>query len=471
MKPPANDLTTAPIGPLVRRLAIPASVGFFFNTMYNVVDTFYAGRLSTDALAALSLSFPVFFILIAMGSGFSTGATALIGHALGSGNRREAALLAAQGVVIGALATVVVMVTGYLAAPSLFRLLGATDQYLDISLEYIRVILMGTPMVFTFYMFNGILNAQGDTRSFRDYLLIAAIVNVGLDPWFMYGGLGVPAMGVGGIALATVLMQLGGMVFLGWRARKTGLLMRSEGARWRPHWATLRAIAGQGIPASLNMMTVAVGVFIITYFLSEFGQNAVAAYGAATRIEQIVLLPAIGLNVAALTLAAQNGGAGRFDRVRSAVRTALAYGAVIMVVGTAFIFFGARPLMELFSDDPAVVDIGVPYLRIAAFIEFAYVALFINTAALQGLKMPSFALWMGLFRQIVLPVSLFWLATRVWNLGLLGIWWSIFGIAWAAAVVAIVFAQWQVRRLEASVGSAQVGVHGGQPEQDQDHER
>ena len=122
-----GDLLTAPVPELIRRLAIPASIGFFFNTMYNVVDTFWAGRLSTDALAALSLSFPVFFVLIAMGSGFSTGATALIGNALGRGDRREAAVTAAQGLVLGLLLMVLVMTLGYLSVPSLFRLLGASD--------------------------------------------------------------------------------------------------------------------------------------------------------------------------------------------------------------------------------------------------------------------------------------------------------------------------------------------------------
>jgi len=445
--PATGDLTTAPIGVLVRRLAIPASVGFFFNTMYNVVDTIYAGRFSTDALAALSLSFPVFFVLIAMASGFSTGATALIGQALGAGDRREAALISAQGVIMGSLLTVMVMTTGYLAAPGMFRLLGASDAYLEICLEYINVILLGAPVVLTFYMFNGILNAQGDTRSFRDYLLVATVVNIGLDPWFMYGGLGVPAMGVGGIALATVLAQTGGVFFLGWRARRTGLLYRSAGARWRPHWPTLRAIAGQGVPASLNMMTVALGIFIITYFLSGFGQHVVAAYGVATRIEQMVLLPAIGLNTAVLTLAAQNAGAGRFDRVRSTVRTALSYGALVMVLGTAFIFLGARFLLGLFTDDAAVIEVGVPYLRIAAFIQFAYVALFINTSALQGLKRPAFALWIGLARQIVAPAAVFYLATRILDTGLMGIWWGIFAITWLAALAAILFAQAEVRRL------------------------
>ena len=134
----------------------------------------------------------------------------------------------------------------------------------------------------------------------------------------MFGGFGVPAMGVKGIALATILAA----------GRRRGLpgppgpaapgcCSAREGAHWRPDRRVLRAIAGQGIPASLNMMTVALGIFVITYFLSGFGQKAVAAYGVATRIEQIVLLPTIGLNVAALTLAAQNGGAGLFDRVRA----------------------------------------------------------------------------------------------------------------------------------------------------------
>ena len=108
-----------------------------------------------------------------------------------------------------------------------------------------------------------------------------------------------------------------------------------------------------------------------------------------------------------------------------------------MVLGAAIVFFGASPLMRLFSDDPEVVAIGVKYLRIAAFIEHAYVFLFINTSLLQGLKKPAFALWIGLYRQLVMPPILFYLVTRVFDLGLTGIWWGIFGITWSAAIVAV----------------------------------
>jgi Na+-driven multidrug efflux pump len=195
------------------------------------------------------------------------------------------------------------------------------------------------------------------------------------------------------------------------------------------------------------MMTVALGIFIITWFLSRFGQEAVAAYGVATRIEQIALLPTIGLNMATLTLVAQASGAGLFDRVRQVVRTALKYGAVVMVFGSALVFFGARPLMGLFSDDAAVVDIGARYLRIAAFIEYAYVLLFVNTSVLQGLKKPMFALWIGLYRQLAAPALVFSLATGVLGAGIDGIWWGIFGINWSAAAVAMVYALHKVNRL------------------------
>lgn len=450
MTNPANNLTVDPIPVLIRRLAIPSSVGMFFNTMYNVVDTYFAGRMSTDALAALSLTFPIYFVLLAMGMGFSTGATALMGNALGRGNKEEAALTASQGLILSILLTVVVMVTGYTTAPSLFRLLGASEQYLEMCLQYINVILGGCGITLFVFMFNGILNSQGDTHSHRDYLIVATVANIILDPWFMYGGFGVPAMGVRGIAMATILVQVGGIVFLGIRARRTGLLFRSNGARWRPDRRVLRAIIGQGVPASLNMMTVALGIFIITYFLSRFGQNTVAAYGAATRIEQIVLLPALGLNVAALTLAAQNGGAGRYDRVRSTVRYALLYGAGVMVIGSIIVFFGARPLMGLFTKDPEVLAIGVKYLRIAAFIQHAYVFLFINTSLLQGLKKPAFALWVGLYRQLIMPPALFYVVTQVLDIGLTGIWWGIFGITWSAALVAIFYARNVVDKLARS---------------------
>ncbi|WP_029893835.1 MATE family efflux transporter [Desulfohalovibrio reitneri] len=428
-----GDLTRDPVPGLIRRVAVPVSVGFFFHTMINVVDTFFAGRLSTDALAALSLSFPLFFIITSLATGLSTGATALIGTALGEEDEGEAAMFAAQGVVFGGLVGLALMFVGPAASPFLFRALGAQGNYLAICLEYMDTIFLGAPLFIWVNMLNAALQAQGDTRALRNFLVLACLLNAALDPWFIFGGLGLPAMGVRGIALATLAVEVMGCVYLWRRLAATGLTRGHWRGNLMPRRRAFADISRQGFPSVLNFMTIGLGIFVIIYFVAKYGQEPVAAYGIATRVEQIVLLPTIGLNVAALAIVAQNMGGRRFERVHEALGLCLRYGFWIMAGGTVVVFTIAEPAMRLFADDPAVVEAGVSYLRIAAFALYGYVILFVHVAALQGAKRPFFAIWIGLFRQVAAPVAVFWLATEVFDVGLAGIWWGIFGIVWFSA--------------------------------------
>ncbi|MFH1350130.1 MAG: MATE family efflux transporter [Pseudomonadota bacterium] len=436
-----NPLTTQPIPKLIRHIAIPASVGFFFHTMFNVVDTWFGGLLSTQALAALSLSFPVFFIIIAVGSGISTGTMALISNALGAGDRAEARLFGIQGITFGVLVSITLTVFGIYVSPVLFHLLGASDDYLNMCLIYMNTIFIGTIFFMLIYMLNAILIAMGDTRSFRNFLIVGFFLNIIFDPWFIYGGLGIPPLGITGIALATVLIQSMGGLYLGIKVYRTGLISRKALKDIFPKPAYFKEIALQGFPASLNTMTVGMGIFVITYFISKFGKEAVAAYGIATRVEQIVLLPTIGLNTATLTLVAQNNGAKLFDRIKETLNTALRYGGMIMGVGTIVLLMFSDFLMGLFTDDAPVVGIGVTYLKIAAFVLYAYVILYVNVAALQGVKRPMFAIWIGLFRQIIAPVMVFTLFIQILDFGLMGVWWGIFSVTWIAAVFTLFYAR------------------------------
>jgi len=452
-----RDLTTEPVPALIRRIAIPASVGYFFNTMFNVVDTFFGGLISTQVVAALSLSLPVFFIIIAMGVGVSTGTTALIANALGAGNRTEARLIAIQGITFGVLTAIAITLIGCLTAPVLFTLLGASDAYLSDSLIYMDTIFIGTVFFMLSYMFNAILTALGDTKSFRNFLIIGFFMNIILDPWFIYGGLGVPRLGITGIALATVLVQIVGCLYLGFRVYKTRLIAGKDVKEIFPKARPFRDIARQGFPASISMMSVALGIFVITFFVSKFGKEAVAAYGIATRVEQIILLPTIGLNVATLTIVAQNNGAGFFDRIRETLNRALTYGGVLMVFGTIAVFAGAVPLMDVFTDDGSVIEIGKVFLRIDSLVFFAYVILFVNVAALQGVKRPMYAIWLGLARQVAAPVIVFYLLVGVAGWGLLGIWWGIFFITWAAALVTLFYSRSILKKAEGESRGSDAG--------------
>jgi putative MATE family efflux protein len=437
-----SDLTQRPIPELIRSIALPASIGFFFNTMYNVVDTYYGGQLSTDALAALSLSFPVFFMIIALGSGIATGTTALLSNAIGGGNREKAVEYIGQAISFSILFGIAMTVVGLMASPALFRILGARDNYLDLCLSYMNVILLGTVFFLLIYTFNAILNAQGDAKTFRNYLIGGFFLNVILDPWFMYGGFGIPEMGLPGVAWATVLIQLLGSIYMGFRAALSAFFCRSCLMKLVPKKTAFIELAGQGIPASVNMMTIAVGVFVITYFIGVFGKEGVAAYGIATRIEQIALLPSFGLNTAALTIVGQNNGAKKFDRVRETVNRSILYGISIMTLGTVGVFSFAEPLMAVFTTDPAVMSIGATYLRIAAFIFQAYIILYISVSCLQGMKKPLYAIWVGIYRQIAAPLLIFFGLIHLLDLGIVSVFWGIFGITWSAAL----FTLWYSRR-------------------------
>jgi putative MATE family efflux protein len=287
----------------------------------------------------------------------------------------------------------------------------------------------------------------GDTRSFRNFLIAGFFLNILFDPWFIYGGLGVPPLKIAGIALATVIIQLLGSVYLGIKVLKTGLISPNMGRNFLPKLQYFKEIALQGLPASLNMITVGMGIFVITYFISKFGKEAVAAYGIATRVEQMALLPAIGLNTATLTIVAQNNGAKLFQRIRETINRALGYGGFLMALGTVTVFVFSKYLMGLFTADVQVVEIGSTYLRIDAFVFYAYVILFVYVSALQGAKKPMFAIWIGISRQVITPVAVFILLTRVLGVGLLGIWWGIFAITWSAALFTLFYARWRLERL------------------------
>jgi putative MATE family efflux protein len=449
-----SDLTTAPIPQLIRRLAVPAGTGFFFNTMFNVVDIWYGGRLSTTALAAMSLSFPVFFILLAIGTGVSTGATALIGNALGRGERGEARQYILQALSFALLNALALTALGLLFSPHIFRLMGAQGEYLSLATSYMNVIFIGAPFFLLNFVMSAILNSNGNTVTYRNFLVCAFFLNLLLDPWFMYGGFGMPTFGLAGVALATIAIQCAGNFFLFNSLSRTGAVASFTLQELRPQWRYYRALFGQGFPAAMNMMTVTLGIFIITWYVGRFGHEAVAAYGVATRVEQIALLPVMGLNISTLALTAQNYGAGRIDRIRRVLAVSLRYGFILAISGTIAALTFTGELMRFFTGDAAVVAIGIKFLRIEAFVFPAYVLLYICVSAMQGIKRPTFALWIGLYRQIAGPFLVFHLLTTVLGWGIMGIWWGIFTVTWSAAAIVVVYVSWILKKLQKDVTTA-----------------
>jgi len=436
------DLTQGDIKEQIKKLAIPSSIGFFFHTMYNVTDTYFAGLISTQSLSALTLSFSIFFMMIAFAGGMSEAATALVGNALGKKDKKRASHIALNTLLFALCLSFVLTAVGLASTPYLMQVLGAKGAYLEESLAYINVILYGSIFfVFSFFI-NALLNSVGDTISFRNILIFSAFLNIALDYWFVFGGLGIEPLGVTGISLATILTEFITMVYLFYKLQKTPLLQNKKSFYFDKN--VFKELLKQGFPPSTNMVLMATGIFIMTYFAAPFGKEVVAAFGIGMRIEQIILMPTIGLNVAVLAIVAQNNGALNYKRIHETVKISLYYGGLISIIGMLLLLLGAEVFMRFFTEDIKVIEEGILYLRIEAFILYSFVIIFVHLAMLQGIEKPGFIFYISIFRQILAPIILLSICSYL-GLGLIWIWLAIAFIVTFSAGVTWMYA-W--RKLE-----------------------
>lgn len=397
---PTDDLTTGPMSGHFRTLAIPAAFGMLFATLYNVVDVYWAGRLSTDAQAGLAIGYQAFFVLMAIAFGLSSALSALVSNAKGSGNSDETQQFAAQGIAYGIIATLLAMVIGMITGPMLIRLVSEPGAYRDAALGYFNVLIFALPGFFLAYGGNGILQAHGDSRSMQRAMMVAFPVNIGLNPLLMFGVPGVwGGMGFNGIALSTIISQTGVMMFILTRIFKLDMMQGVTRDAFRPVMDIFRQITAQLIPASAAMMVMFISGFVVQFALKEFGGAAVAAYGVALRIEQILLLPVLGMTGALLPIAGQNFGAQEHDRVRAALKFCWTTGFIMTAIAAPILLFGGSFAMSLFSDDSEVIRIGTSYLRVDAFLFPIYMMLFSINSLLQALKKPIWTLWISIYRQ------------------------------------------------------------------------
>ena len=439
---PTDDLTTGPMSGHFRTLAIPAAFGMLFATLYNVVDVYWAGRLSTDAQAGLAIGYQAFFVLMAIAFGLSSALSALVSNAKGSGNSDETQQFAAQGIAYGIIATLLAMVIGMITGPMLIRLVSEPGAYRDAALGYFNVLIFALPGFFLAYGGNGILQAHGDSRSMQRAMMVAFPVNIGLNPLLMFGVPGVwGGMGFNGIALSTIISQTGVMMFILTRIFKLDMMQGVTRDAFRPVMDIFRQITAQLIPASAAMMVMFISGFVVQFALKEFGGAAVAAYGVALRIEQILLLPVLGMTGALLPIAGQNFGAQEHDRVRAALKFCWTTGFIMTAIAAPILLFGGSFAMSLFSDDPEVIRIGTSYLRVDAFLFPIYMMLFSINSLLQALKKPIWTLWISIYRQGFGVAFFIWVFIAVLDFDVWGVWLGIATAVTSGWVLALIVAK------------------------------
>lgn len=410
-----------------RTLAIPAAFGMLFTTLYNVVDVYYAGLLSTDAQAGLAIGYQAFFILMAVGFGLSSALSTLVSNAKGSGDAAEAQRYVVQGLAFGGVITASCMVIGWFLGPELIILVSEPGAYRDAAMGYFYWLIFALPGFLLAYGGNGILQAHGDSRSMQRALMAAFIANIGLNPLFMFGLPGVwSGMGFNGIAAATIISQTGVMVYILVRIFRLEVMQSVQITAFQPDKDSFRKIFAQLLPAGSAMIIMFISGFVVQFALKTFGGHAVAAYGVALRIEQILLLPVLGMTGALLPIAGQNFGAQKYDRVREALKYCWGVGFAMTALATPILFFGGTFVMALFSNDPDVIRAGSSYLRVDAFLFPIYMMLFSINSLLQAFKQAIWTLWISVYRQGFAVAFFVWVFISFTDFGVQGVW---FGIA------------------------------------------
>jgi len=439
------NLTKDPIGPLLKKIAIPASVGTLFQTLFNIVDTFFAGKISPEALSALAKSFPIYFIIIAACVGVTVGGTSLIANSIGENNKKNILIYFGQTIIFGIILSIFITFIGLYFATDIFLLMGSNNEVVNLGLQYTNVIFAGSIVFISVVALNSLLHAEGDTKTFRNVLVLSFILNIFLNPLFIFGYGFIPPMGMTGIGIATIISQIIAFLILLFKIIKSPSLKGILIKHFFPNVIHLTKLFFQSAPISAALFMISIGNLIILWYISIFGEFATAGYGSATRFEQILLLPVLGLNTAIISIVAQNYGAKQFLRVKQSYFKAIFYGFSIMIVAGIIIYLNADKIVSIFSNDIDVINYGTTYLKISALIFPAYPIYFISNGFFMAIKKSHYSMFLNIIRNILLAIPIIYFANYIggtYN----AFFWSYCLFNWIFMICLILFVTYYINR-------------------------
>ncbi len=414
---------------LVKKLAVPAMVGTLFQTLYNIVDTFFAGKISPEALSALSKSFPIYFIIIATSIGVTVAGTSLIGNSIGEKDKNKTINYFTHIIYFAILISILITFLGLTFSEKVFTLMGSTQEVTLLGLQYTNVIYSGSIIFILVVALNSLLHAEGDTKTYRNVLILSFFLNIVLNPILIFGFLFVPALGVKGIGIATIIAQSVSLIIILFKVIKNSIFKEITKDYLKLKFFFLKNIFFQSMPISISICGYALAAAIIFTYVGQSGEYAVAGYGVGTRIEQVVLLPILGINTAIISIISQNFGARNFYRIKETYFTAIKYAFIIMITSGIVVFISAGIITSIFSSDPEVIEYGKRYLKISAFVLPAYPVFFLSNGFFMALKKSENAMISNFFRNVLNPIIVFYIAKYI-NASFETFFWIWVGINW-----------------------------------------
>ncbi|MBN2566726.1 MATE family efflux transporter [Candidatus Woesearchaeota archaeon] len=393
-------------------MAAPIMVAMITQALYNIVDTAFVGRLGPEAIAALTFSFPLFFILMAINSGLATGMNSRISRYLGEKDRKEAenAMLHAGLLSLGT--GLVIFLLGKAFLRPIFVLFGAEGTVLALAMDYMGIILWGIFLMFPLFLLNQTFTAQGDTKTPMKVTIVALLINVVLDPLFIY----VLGWGVKGAAIATVNAFLIGLLFMLHQIRRKSYLhLRPRSFRFR--WELVSDILVVGIPAAAWMLLMSLYNIIINRIMAAFGTLHVATFGISARLESLTVMPMVAISIATLTLVGMLYGAKRYEELKRITWYAVKVTGILTAAIGAVFFALPRLFIQVFTPDAALIALGIPYIRITVIsLPFMAMALVIaRTMQGMGKGVPGLVISLTRIVALAIPFAFYFVYVLGWD--------------------------------------------------------
>lgn len=431
-----NKMGVLPVNKLLISMSLPMMASMLVQALYNVVDSIFVARVAEDALTAVSMAFPMQSLMIALAGGTGVGINAILSKALGEKEFERANKAAENGIFLALLSYIVFLVIGLTAVRAFYRSQTSDVEIIGYGVQYLSIICIASLGMFGQFVFERLLTSTGRTFLTMITQGTGAVINIILDPIFIFGYLGVPKMGAAGAAIATVIGQTVAAVLALIMNLKKNPDIKIDLRGFKPDGKMIGNIYKIGIPSIIMMSIGSLMTYTMNKILIGFSSTAVAVFGVYFKLQSFVFMPVFGLNNGMVPIVAYNYGAAKKERMLKTWKLAWLYATLIMLIGTVVFELMPEPLFKLFDASETMLGIGVTALRIIA-VHFPIAAFCIVTGSMfQALGNSVYSMITSIMRQLVVLIPAAFLLSLLNNVDY--VWWA-FPIAELMSAVTTAF--------------------------------
>lgn len=429
-----NKMAVMPMPKLVISMSLPLMFSLLIQSLYNIVDSIFVAKLSEDALTATSLVFPMQLLMIAVGVGTGVGVNAVLSKNIGAQNKAMIENVAATGLILSICSTVIFMILGFTCTGTFVHAFTKDETIAEYSIQYLSICMIFCAGSLVSTMFQRFLQSVGDTFYSMVSLIAGAVTNIILDPIFIFGLFGLPALGVRGAAIATVIGQCVSAAAAIWLNAAKNPVVRITWKNYRMKKEVVARIYKVGLPTIITQSIGSIMVASINAILMPFSSTAVAFFGVYYKLQNFLFMPMNGLGQAAIPIVGFSYGAKNYGRIKEAIKTILPIAIGISLAATVIFMAFPRFLLGLFSPGSEMLAIGVPALRIIS-VTFAFASVtMILGYSMSGLGTGVVNMLGTALRQLIIFVPLAYLFAA--NFGIEKVWYSM----WISEIIAMVYA-------------------------------